>query len=160
MHPTITVLFVCTGNTCRSPLAEAIARKLAAVRGLRGLRFASAGTNASPGAAAADAAVLVGVERGFDLSRHRARMLTRELIPPGTLVLVMSHAHLDAVSRIAPDADAHLLSDFASRGVTQRGVADPFGGALDDYRTAADEIEAMISDALERLASESRRRRQ
>ncbi|HXC26267.1 MAG TPA: low molecular weight protein arginine phosphatase, partial [Gemmatimonadaceae bacterium] len=64
----MTVIFVCTGNTCRSPLAEALAQKLAADRGITGVTFASAGTGALDGAPANDASILVGIERGVDLS--------------------------------------------------------------------------------------------
>ena len=61
------LLFVCTGNTCRSPLAEAIARKVAIERGLPDVEVASAGTSAWDGAAASDGALLVGLERRLDL---------------------------------------------------------------------------------------------
>src|ERR687883_1473661 len=74
------MLFVCTGNTCRSPLAEAIARRIAIERGLVEVEVASAGTSAWEGAPASDGALLVGIERGLDLSNHRARQLTRELV--------------------------------------------------------------------------------
>src|SRR6185437_4110348 len=68
------VIFVCTGNTCRSPLAEALARRAAQLRGVDAT-FASAGTGAALGSPATDGAILVGLERDVDLSRHRSRPL-------------------------------------------------------------------------------------
>ena len=148
------VIFVCTGNTCRSPLAEALARQLATERGVAGIAFSSAGTSAYEGAAASDGSVLVGLERGVDLSTHRARMLTRDLVDDDTIVLAMSTSHLAAIGAIAPEAQAYLLDDFASRGKHRRSVADPFGGDLVGYREAADDIEAMLRDMLDRLAAD------
>ena len=71
------VLFVCTGNTCRSALAEAIARAAAHERGIEALTFGSAGTSAWDGSAASDGAILVGIERQLELNLHRSRALTR-----------------------------------------------------------------------------------
>ena len=67
------ILFVCTGNTCRSPMAEAIARKIAIERGLHEVDVMSAGTSAHDGAPASDGALLVGIERNMDLVGHRAQ---------------------------------------------------------------------------------------
>jgi protein-tyrosine-phosphatase len=150
----VNVIFVCTGNTCRSPLAEALARKLAAERGLSGITFESAGTSAYEGAAASDGSVLVGLERGVDLSRHRARLLTSDLVREDTIILAMATSHLTAVNAIVPTAQAYLLDDFASRGKHRRSVADPFGGDLAGYREAADDIQAMLSDVLDRLMAD------
>lgn len=147
------VIFVCTGNTCRSPLAEALARRLAQQRGLD-ISFTSAGIGAALGAPANDGAILVGLERGVDLSRHRSRPLLPAAIGKDTLVLVMSSGHLSGVRAISRDARVFLLDEYASQGTSMRGVADPFGGDLDDYRTAADAIEEMLEPALERLAAE------
>lgn len=148
-----TLVFVCTGNTCRSPLAEALAHTLATARGLR-VDVTSAGTAAALGAPANDAAILVGIERGVDLSRHRSRPLLPGEIPPGAIVLAMSPSHVASVRALAPTARVYLLDEYASNGLTSRTVADPFGGTLEDYRVAADEIEAMLDDALDRLAAE------
>src|SRR5438477_603381 len=68
------ILFVCTGNTCRSPLAEAIARKVAIERGLHDVEAISAGTSAHDGAPASDGALLVGLERSLDLGSHNAAL--------------------------------------------------------------------------------------
>ena len=81
------LLFVCTGNTCRSPLAEAIARKVAIERGLPEIEAASAGTSAWDGAAASDGALLVGLERRLDLGSHRSQQLTRALVESNDLIL-------------------------------------------------------------------------
>ena len=150
----MTVLFVCTGNTCRSPLAEALARKLADERGMTGVTFASAGTGAFDGAPATDESILVGIERGLDLSLHRARSLTAQLATDDTLILVLAASHLAAVHATAPNANVHLLDEYASHGEHRRSVPDPFGGDLEAYRAAADDIEAMLPGALDRIASE------
>lgn len=114
----------------------------------------SAGTAAALGAPANDAAILVGIERGVDLSRHRSRPLLPDEIPPGAVVLAMSPSHVTGVHALAPGARVYLLDEYASGGLTSRTVADPYGGSLEDYRRAADEIEAMLEGALDRLAAE------
>src|SRR5262247_2262857 len=94
------ILFVCTGNTCRSPLSEAIARKIAIERGLQDVEAMSAGTSAWDGAPASDGALLVGMERNMDLSSHRAQTLTRELVQGADLVLAMGPHHLERVEAL------------------------------------------------------------
>ena len=74
------LLLVCTGNTCRSPLAEAILRRELEARGVTGVAVSSAGTGARDGVPASEGSYLVGLEHGLDLSNHRARLLTRELL--------------------------------------------------------------------------------
>jgi protein-tyrosine-phosphatase len=151
---TLRVLFVCTGNTCRSPLAEAIARRLAEERGLAELVAASAGTSAVDGQPASDGALLVGIERRLDLGGHRARQLTREIVAGADLVLAMGPHHLDRVAALGGAGKAHLLLDYASRSESGHAVSDPFGGGLDAYRSTVDELEDAIARAMDRLAGE------
>jgi protein-tyrosine-phosphatase len=149
----VNVIFVCTGNTCRSPLAEALARRAAQQRGLD-VAFASAGTGAALGAPANDGAILVGLERGVDLSRHRSRPLLPAAVSDDTVVLVMASGHIAGVRAIVPNARVYLLDDYASHGASSRAVADPYGGDLADYRQAADAIESMLDGVLDRLIAE------
>lgn len=145
------VLFVCSGNTCRSSLAEGLARKRATERGLTGIEFTSAGTGALDGGGASEGAILVGLERGIDLSTHRTRALTPAMLGDADLVLVMGPHHLDAVQALAPNIKVQLLDHFASDGLTAEPINDPFGGTLDVYRETASELERRIDAVLDRL---------
>lgn len=149
------VLFVCTGNTCRSPLAEAMARKLATERGLDAI-FASAGTNASPGLPASDASMLVGMERALDLSTHRSRMLTRELVEEASLVLCMGAHHLAHAEALGGSGKTFLLTDFATSSNDGRTIHDPFGAGLEAYREMADDLDVEIPRVIDRIAGESK----
>jgi protein-tyrosine-phosphatase len=146
-------LFVCSGNTCRSPLAAALARRLVDAHGLD-VSVASAGTGAIDGAPASDGSMVVGLERGVDLSSHRARLLTRELVDVADLLLCMATQHLERVRELGGDAKAFLLTDYAAARPVGRAINDPFGGAFDGYRRMADELERELSGVIDRLSLE------
>jgi protein-tyrosine-phosphatase len=148
------ILFVCTGNTCRSALADALARKVAVERGLVDVEIVSAGTSAWDGAPASDGALLVGMERGLDLSQHRAQTLTRDLVREASLVLAMGPHHLERIEALGGSGKAYLLTDFASRGTSVRPVNDPIGGELEVYRATADELEQEIRRVFDRITAD------
>jgi len=92
----------------------------------------------------------VGMERGLDLSEHRSRQLTPEMLKDADLVLVMSKSHLSRVKEISPDAKAHLLAGFAS-GSHGHGIEDPYGGDLAAYRATFDDLERELEGLLDRI---------
>ena len=148
------LLFVCTGNTCRSPIAAALARRIADERGLTDLEIESAGTSTADGQPASDGAVLVALERQLDLTGHRARQLTPEQVDAADLILVMGPHHLERVEALGGAGKAYLLTAYSSRGSEGRPVSDPFGGDLETYRATVEELDTEIRRAVDRLVGE------
>jgi protein-tyrosine-phosphatase len=147
------LLFVCSGNTCRSPLAEAIARAEAWRRGLEDLEFRSAGTFARGGQSAAANGILVGRERGLDLDAHRSRELDHALLTWADVVLGMDVAHLQAVRRLDPTVKTELLTDSlpSEHPFRGRSVADPIGGDWEVYLATFELLEDAIRGLLDRI---------
>jgi len=137
------LLFVCSGNTCRSPMAEALARKIAKRRGIEDLNVSSAGTNAWDNVPATDEALLVGMEREIDLTGHRARKLTPAIVSEADLIFVMTPGHLEQVKQLG------------GRGkvTANQGITDPYGGDLEAYRHTADILERELEKLFDRLGS-------
>ncbi len=148
------ILLVCTGNICRSPLAAALLERALTERGIEGIAVASAGTGAWDGAPVSEGAYLVGLERRLDLSGHRARLLTRELVESAELVLTMARHHRARVDELGGEGRVFVLGEYAGREGDEAEVSDPFGGDLDVYRDTCSELETLIQVAVERIGKE------
>ncbi|MEK0431703.1 MAG: hypothetical protein RL139_1507 [Gemmatimonadota bacterium] len=131
-------------------MAEAITRQLAGARGLS-VEVGSAGTSAWEGGPASDGALLVAMEHGLDLSAHRARTLTGDLIETADLILTMGSHHRERALALGGEGRTHLLSAYASGTATGTPVSDPFGGDLSTYRATFDELSERIARVLDRL---------
>ncbi len=143
------VLFVCTGNTCRSPLAEVIFRDL--IRGQKDYLVGSAGTGAFSGQPASRNSVSLARERGLDLAQHRSRAVTIDLVESATHIFAMGRSHLMALIDEFPEAEdkTYLVSEFTAEDrLRGRDIADPFGGDLEDYREMMQNLDQCLPSLL------------
>lgn len=154
------VLFVCTGNTCRSPLAEALCKQMLADRigcapeelANRGFVIRSAGVHAYPGDAPSAPAVDVAAEFGADLSNHRSRPVNPELLATATDIFTMTHTHAVVLTMRFPGVGPEPRLLCGPDG----DLPDPFGGDVTLYRQCGTIIRERLTPLIDGWVSDSR----
>ena len=146
LNPLYRVLLVCTGNTCRSPLAAAAMRRAIEQDGDR-IEIRSAGAMAASGAPASHLAAEMGVAGGLSLDDHRSAGLDNQVIERADLVLVMGDHDLEVVKKRVPSVAerAWLITDFGRERPTGEGIPDPFGGSREAYEECLHRIEEQVA---------------
>ncbi len=149
------ILFVCTGNTCRSPMAEVMMRSLVAEKlgcsaeelDQRGILIASAGIAAAPGCAPSAEAVVVMKEKSLCLANHASQPLTEKLVRHADVIFTMTGGHRQAILRRWPEAAARTQTLLPNSG----DISDPIGGPLSLYQSCAEQVEIALRARMEEI---------
>lgn len=141
----MTITFICTGNTCRSAMAEGICRKMLSDRKIKNITCRSCGLAAFTGDSASPNAVAVTKEMGVDISNHRATVINQYILDETDVAVCMTERHKQALMSVAHKG--RIL-------VPQNEISDPYGGDLETYRRCALELKAYIEKLLDVLTAE------
>lgn len=144
------VLFVCTGNTCRSPMAEGLFRQMVELEGLD-IDVLSAGTMAGNGIFPSENSVLAMEELDIDIRNHRARQITQELLDNADLVLTMGESHKGYILHNYSIGNNKIFSLLEFGEGRRADIVDPYGGSSSIYEKTRDEIERVLKKVLDRI---------
>ena len=157
------ILFVCTGNTCRSPMAEYFFSEYKEKYGLEDWSATSAGLHAHPGSGGSGIMCMVMAEEGIEVMGHTPEQVTEELVTEVDLILTMTEEHKAKIGEYIEKAEAddggspdvHTLKGFL--GKREKNISDPIGENSSGYRRVRDEIRTTINKLLNRLKLEQRK---
>ena len=139
------IVFICTGNTCRSPMAEGLFKSLNGEQ-KTGLEAISAGIFTNNGMPASENAVIVAKELGADISNHKSQMLNGDIVNDAKYLVCMTGAHYDQILLKFPNVSDKLFT------LLPTDIDDPFGGNIDEYRSCATQIKSAVESIIERLS--------
>lgn len=144
------ILFICTGNTCRSPMAEGYLRNLVERSGEKNIAVLSAGLMAMPGQPASPYSIEILKEQGIDIESHRSRNVERSFVEASTWVLTMTESHKQMLIHQFPEFTDKIktLSEFIGESGE---IQDPFGGTKEDYQKASEDIHKRVEKAWEKI---------
>lgn len=139
------IVFICTGNTCRSPMAEGLFKSMNGEQ-KTGLEAISAGIFTNNGMPASENAVIAAKELGADISNHKSQILNGDIVNNAKYLVCMTGAHYDQILLKFPNANDKLFT------LLPTDIDDPFGGNIDDYRKCAAQIKLAVESIIERLS--------
>lgn len=151
----MTILIVCTGNTCRSPMAEVILRNKLRQRGLKDIEVVSAGVATEDGFPAHPLAVGTCLNHGLKLNQHRSQQVTLNLVESAALIFGMSESHVNLLKQVYPQkaADIHLIKQYGRDSIPEdKTVADPIGTDFNRYETCFRELDCELERIAELLS--------
>jgi len=152
---TFNILFVCSGNSCRTPMAEGLMKSKISVRFKSAVQVQSAGTLGINGNPATDFAIITASKLGANIPQHRSQGVTDKLVKEPDLIVAMASEHKDFLHKHYPEIreNVFLLRSFARdpEEKVNQDIADPIGGPLDQYRQCGELINSELQRILPRL---------
>ncbi|MDI6784696.1 MAG: low molecular weight protein arginine phosphatase [bacterium] len=140
------ILLVCTGNICRSPIAEGLLKQMLENKNICNVTVQSVGIGAGNGFPASANAVTAMQELGINIASHRSQQITQSLIADSDLILVMEVYHREYILSYVPEAEekVRLVKEFGIHTNSSMDIQDPIGGSIDAYRYCAEEIRTCL----------------